>query len=62
MVLYKKNIGDVLPTFRAKPKRWQSSGKRVNRGLFRTVKNILLNADANSQSSAQTRFRPKWNQ
>ena len=46
MVLY-----DVLLTFRAKPKRWQSSGKRVNRGLFRTAKNILLNADANGAAN-----------
>ena len=43
--------GDVLPTFRAKPEGWQSSGKRVNRGLFRTAKNILLNADANGAAN-----------
>ncbi|MBC5798055.1 IS200/IS605 family element transposase accessory protein TnpB [Sphaerospermopsis sp. LEGE 00249] len=43
--------GDVLPTFCAKPEGWQSSGKRVNRGLFRTAKNILLNADANGAAN-----------
>ena len=43
--------GDVLPAFRAKPEEWQSSGKRVNRGLFRTAENILLNADANGAAN-----------
>ncbi|MDH6098196.1 transposase, partial [Anabaenopsis sp. FSS-46] len=43
--------GDVLPTFRAKPEGWQSSGKRVNRGLFRTAENVLLNADANGAAN-----------
>lgn len=42
---------DMLPTFRAKPEGWQSSGKRLNRGLFRTAKNILLNADANGAAN-----------
>ncbi len=38
---------DFLPTFGAKPKGWKSSGKRITRGLFRTAKNYLVNADLN---------------
>jgi IS605 OrfB family transposase len=42
---------DVLPKFGEKPEGWQSSGKRIKRGLFRTAKNILLNADANGAAN-----------
>ena len=42
---------DVLPKFREKPEGWQSSGTRVKRGLYRTAKNILLNADANGAAN-----------
>jgi len=42
---------DVLPKFREKPEGWQSSGNRVKRGLYRTAKNILLNADANGAAN-----------
>ncbi|NJL63986.1 MAG: IS200/IS605 family element transposase accessory protein TnpB [Methylacidiphilales bacterium] len=40
---------DFLPTFgeENKPKGWKSSGKRIQRGLFRTAKNYLVNADLN---------------
>jgi putative transposase len=40
---------DFLPTFGEdnKPEGWKSSGKRINRGLFRTAKNYLVNADLN---------------
>jgi putative transposase len=37
---------DVLPTFGAKPEGWQASGKRVERGLYRTAQGYLVNADA----------------
>jgi putative transposase len=37
---------DVLPTFGAKPEGWQASGKRVERGLYRTAQGCLVNADA----------------
>jgi IS605 OrfB family transposase len=42
---------DVLPTFGEKPEGWQSSGKRVKRGLFKTQSNILVNADANGAAN-----------
>jgi putative transposase len=40
---------DFLPTFGEdnKPKGWKPSGKRIKRGLFRTAKNYLVNADLN---------------
>ena len=54
--------GDTLPKFREKPEGWQSSGKRVNRGLFRTAKNILLNADANGAANIFRKVAIKRNQ
>ncbi|MBE9215331.1 transposase [Plectonema cf. radiosum LEGE 06105] len=42
---------DVLPRFGEKPERWQSSGKRIKRGLFKTQSNILVNADANGAAN-----------
>lgn len=38
---------DVLPKFGEKPEGWRSTGKRVQRGLFKTAKNLLINADCN---------------
>ncbi|MGD1808907.1 IS200/IS605 family accessory protein TnpB-related protein [Dapis sp. BLCC M126] len=38
---------DFLPTFGEKPERWEASGKRVNRGLYRSAVGKLINADAN---------------
>lgn len=43
--------GDLLPTFGAKPEGWQPSGKRVNRGLYRTASGYKLNADANGAAN-----------
>jgi putative transposase len=52
---------DFLPTFGAKPDSvalaslrasgWQSSGTRVNRGLFRSQKGIKINADCNGAAN-----------
>ena len=42
---------DFLPTFGAKPEGWNSSGKRIKRGLFRTSKNYLVNADLNGAAN-----------
>lgn len=42
---------DVLPKYGEKPERWQSSGMRVKRGLFRTASNFFLNADANGAAN-----------
>lgn len=38
---------DELPTFGAKPEGWKSSGARIKRGLYRTAKEWLINADCN---------------
>lgn len=51
--------GDLLPTFGAKPVRacvsegegWQPSGKRVNRGLYRTAKGYKIKADCHGAAN-----------
>ena len=42
---------DFLPTFGEKPERWGPSGKRVNRGLYRSAADKLINADANGAAN-----------
>lgn len=42
---------DSLPTFGAKPEGWTASGKRVNRGLYRTAQGWLINADCNGAAN-----------
>jgi IS605 OrfB family transposase len=37
---------DELPKYGEKPARWQPSGKRLKRGLYRTAQGWLINADA----------------
>ena len=43
--------GDSLPTFGAKPEGWTPSGNRVKRGMYRTNKGILINADLNGAAN-----------
>ncbi len=43
--------GDFLPTFGEKPERWKPSGKRVQRGMYRTGKGLLVNADLNGAAN-----------
>jgi IS605 OrfB family transposase len=43
--------GDLLPTIGAKPEGWQPSGKRVNRGLYRTAKGYKINADCHGAAN-----------
>ncbi|NEO76670.1 MULTISPECIES: RNA-guided endonuclease TnpB family protein [Moorena] len=38
---------DFLPTLGGKPKGWKESGRRVKRGLYRSRKGELINADCN---------------
>jgi len=38
---------DFLPKYGEKPKDWKSSGKRINRGLYKSSKGHLINADCN---------------
>ncbi|MBW4668677.1 MAG: transposase [Cyanomargarita calcarea GSE-NOS-MK-12-04C] len=42
---------DVLPKYGEKPDGWQSSGKRIVRGLFKTGKKLLINADCNGAAN-----------
>lgn len=42
---------DELPTFGEKPEGWQSSGKRVKRGLFKTALGWLVSADCNGAAN-----------
>lgn len=42
---------DVLPKIGEKPEQWQPSGKRVNRGLYRTAMNWRINADCNGAAN-----------
>lgn len=42
---------DMLPRFGEKPEQWQSSGKRVKRGLFRTATFGYINADCNGAAN-----------
>lgn len=47
--------GDSLPKHGEKPEGWQSSGKRVKRGLFRTGKSWYINADCNGAANVMAK-------
>ena len=42
---------DLLPKYGEKPSEYKFSGKRINRGLYRTSKGNLINADCNGSSN-----------
>ena len=42
---------DLLPKFGEKPEGWQASGKRTQRGLYRTAQNWYINADCNGAAN-----------
>ncbi|MEQ8999125.1 MAG: transposase [Coleofasciculus sp. B1-GNL1-01] len=42
---------DTLPVFGSKPEGWKASGKRVKRGMYRTLKGEFVNADANGAAN-----------
>jgi IS605 OrfB family transposase len=42
---------DVIPVYGEKPSQWKASGKRVNRGLYRSAIGLLVNADWNGASN-----------
>jgi IS605 OrfB family transposase len=42
---------DELPTFGEKPEGWSASGKRVKRGLYRTLQGWVVNADCNGAAN-----------
>lgn len=42
---------DSLPRHGEKPKNWKASGVRVKRGMYRTGKGFLINADCNGAAN-----------
>lgn len=42
---------DFLPTFGEKPEKWEPSGERIERGLYKTKRNFLVNADCNGAAN-----------
>ncbi|WP_235181638.1 IS200/IS605 family accessory protein TnpB-related protein [Chlorogloeopsis fritschii PCC 9212] len=53
--------GDVLPVFGNKSEGWNSSGKRVKRGLFVTAKGIEVNADCNGSANVLLKVKEQLN-
>ena len=43
--------GDIPHKFGERPKDWEPSGKRVQRGLYKTALGLLINADANGAAN-----------
>jgi putative transposase len=43
--------GDSLPKYGEKPEGWKASGKRVQRGLYRSAKGLIVNADLNGAAN-----------
>lgn len=43
--------GDSLPEHGQKPEGWKASGKRINRGLYRTSNNSFVNSDLNGSAN-----------
>ena len=43
--------GDTIPVYGEKPALWKPSGKRVQRGLYRTQNHDLINADCNGAAN-----------
>ena len=50
---------DELPKYGEKPEQWQSSGKRVKRGLFRTATFGYINADCNGSANILRKVKGK---
>ena len=43
--------GDSLPVYGQKPEGWKASGKRVERGLYRSANGLIVNADLNGAAN-----------
>ena len=43
--------GDSLPKYGEKPSGWKASGNRIKRGLYRSAKKLILNADLNGSAN-----------
>ena len=53
--------GDSLYKFGEKPQGWKPSGERVKRGLYRTAKGWLINADANGAANIARKVATQLN-
>ena len=47
--------GDSLPKYGEKPEGWKASGKRIKRGLYRSAKGLIVNADLNGAANILTK-------
>jgi IS605 OrfB family transposase len=47
--------GDSLPKYGEKPEGWKASGKRVERGLYRSANGLIVNADLNGAANILTK-------
>jgi putative transposase len=43
--------GDSLPKYGEKPSGWKASGKRIERGLYRSANGRIVNADLNGAAN-----------
>ena len=43
--------GDSLPKYGEKPSGWKASGKRIERGLYRSANGTVVNADLNGAAN-----------
>ncbi|WP_244141994.1 transposase [aff. Roholtiella sp. LEGE 12411] len=43
--------GDSLPKYGEKPVGWKASGKRIERGLYRSANGSIVNADLNGSAN-----------
>jgi putative transposase len=43
--------GDSLPIYGEKPIGWKASGKRIQRGLYRSANGSIVNADLNGSAN-----------
>jgi putative transposase len=43
--------GDSLPVYGQKPDGWKASGKRIERGLYRSANGLIVNADLNGSAN-----------
>ena len=53
---------DILPVYQEKSnKKYEFKGKRIHRGLYKTQKGILINADVNAAANIIRKCKQKFN-
>ena len=50
---------DFLPKYGEKPMQWRASGRRIERGLYRTANGLLINADCNGAANIARKVATK---